>query len=44
MTEAAESLIAQINSQSKLATPRRENQKNRNENEILKAKEQFPQG
>jgi hypothetical protein len=36
-TEAAESLIAQLHSQSKLTTPRLENRKIRNENEILKA-------
>jgi hypothetical protein len=39
MKEAAESLIAQLYSQSKLTTPRRKNQKIRHENEILKANE-----
>jgi hypothetical protein len=35
MTEAAESLIAQLYSQSKLTTPRRENEKkNRHENKF----------
>jgi hypothetical protein len=33
---AAESLIAQLNSQSKLITPRRENRKIQQENEIKK--------
>jgi hypothetical protein len=32
--EAAESLIAQLDSQSKLSSPRRENPKIRHENEI----------
>jgi hypothetical protein len=37
ITVAAVSLIAQLDSQGKLTTPRRENRKNRHENEILKA-------
>jgi hypothetical protein len=36
--EATESLIAHLDSQSKLSTARRENQKIRKENEIWKAK------
>jgi hypothetical protein len=36
-TVAAESLIAKLDSQGKLTTPRRENRKLRYENEILKA-------
>jgi hypothetical protein len=36
-TEAAESLIAQLNSKSKLASSRRENKKNGREIKILKA-------
>jgi hypothetical protein len=39
VTEAAESQIAQTNSQSTLDTPRREYRKIQRENEILKAKE-----
>jgi hypothetical protein len=42
--EAAESLIAQLDSQSKLSTPRRKNRKIRHKNEILKAKEHAPKG
>jgi hypothetical protein len=38
-TVAAESLIAQLHSQSKLTTPSRENRKIRHEMEILKANE-----
>jgi hypothetical protein len=38
-TETAESLIAQIDSQSKLATPRRKNRKIWHENKILRANE-----
>jgi hypothetical protein len=41
-TEAAESLKAQLNSQSKLPTPRRKNQKIRHENELLKGNEHDP--
>jgi hypothetical protein len=37
-TVAAESLIAQLHSQGKLTTPRRENRKIRHEIEIVKAK------
>jgi hypothetical protein len=44
MKVAAESLIAQINSQCKLATLRRENQKIRYENKILKANKLAPEG
>jgi hypothetical protein len=40
--EAAESLIAQLHSQGKLITPRRENRKIRHEIEILKANEPAP--
>jgi hypothetical protein len=40
--EAAESLTAQLHSQSKLTMPRRENRKIRHENEILKANEPAP--
>jgi hypothetical protein len=39
-TLAAESVIAQLDSQGKLTTPRRENRKIRHENEISKANEQ----
>jgi hypothetical protein len=39
MTEAAESLIAQLYSQGNLPTPRHKNRKIRHENEILKANE-----
>jgi transposase-like protein len=39
---AAESVRAQLPSQSKLTTPRRENRKIRHENELLKAKEPTP--
>jgi hypothetical protein len=42
MTEAAESLIAQINSHSKLTTPKRENQKFNTKTKFLKTKEQAP--
>jgi hypothetical protein len=42
MTVAAEILIAQLQSQSNLTTPRHENQKIRHENELLKAKEPTP--
>jgi hypothetical protein len=42
MTEATESLMAQLQSQSKLATPRRKNPKIRHEIEILKANEHAP--
>jgi hypothetical protein len=42
MTEAEESLIAQLYSQGKLTTPRHENQKFQHENEILKANEPAP--
>jgi hypothetical protein len=38
---AAESLLAQLHSQRKLNTPRRENQKIHHENEILKANERL---
>jgi hypothetical protein len=38
-TEAAESLIAQLDSHGKLTTPRRKNRKIWHENEILKANE-----
>jgi hypothetical protein len=41
-TVAAESLRAQLHSQGKLTTPRRENRKIRHELEILKAKEPAP--
>jgi hypothetical protein len=41
-TIAAEGLIAQLYSQDKLTTPRRENRKIRHEIEILKAKEPTP--
>jgi hypothetical protein len=44
MTEVAESLTAQLDSQSKLAMLRRENRKIRNENEIWKANEQLRKG
>jgi hypothetical protein len=40
--EAAKSLIAQLHSQGKLATPRQENRKIRHENEIVKANEHAP--
>jgi hypothetical protein len=40
--EAAESLVAQLHSQGKLTTPRRENKKIRPEIEILKSKEPTP--
>jgi hypothetical protein len=40
-TGAAESVIAQLHSQGNLTTPRRENQKIRHENEILKAEERL---
>jgi hypothetical protein len=43
-TEAAESLIDQLYSQSKLATPRRENRKIQHEIEIFKANEHDPKG
>jgi hypothetical protein len=39
MTEAAESLIAQLYSQGKLTTPRRESKKILHTNKILKANE-----
>jgi hypothetical protein len=39
MTKATESLIAQLYSQGKLSTQRRENQKIRHEKDILKANE-----
>jgi hypothetical protein len=39
MTDAAESLIAQLYSQRKITTPRREHRKIRNENEIFNANE-----
>jgi hypothetical protein len=39
---AAESVRAQLHSQSKLTTPRLENGKIRHENELLKAKEPTP--
>jgi hypothetical protein len=42
MTEAAESLTAQLYSQGKLTTPRRKNWKIRHENKILKANEPTP--
>jgi hypothetical protein len=42
MTEAAESLIAQLHSQSKLTTSWHENRKILYENELLKAKEPAP--
>jgi hypothetical protein len=42
--ESAESLIAQLDSQGKLTTPRHENRKIRHENEFLKAKEHAPEG
>jgi hypothetical protein len=42
MTEAAEILIAQLQSQSKLTTAWHENRKIRYENELLKAKEPSP--
>jgi hypothetical protein len=42
MTVAAEILIAQLHSQSKLTTAWHENQKIRYENELLKAKEPAP--
>jgi hypothetical protein len=38
-TEAAESLVVQLNSHGILTTPRRENRKTRHENEILKPNE-----
>jgi hypothetical protein len=41
-TLAAESLRAQLHSQSKLTTARHENRKIRYENELLKAKEPTP--
>jgi hypothetical protein len=44
MKIAAESLTAQINSLGKLATPRRENRKNRHEKEIQKANEHDGRG
>jgi hypothetical protein len=39
ITVAAESLAAQLDSQGKHTTPRRENRKIRRENEIIKANE-----
>jgi hypothetical protein len=42
MTVAAEILIAQLHSQCKLTTAWHENQKNRYENELLKANEPAP--
>jgi dTDP-4-amino-4,6-dideoxygalactose transaminase len=42
MTVAAEVLIAQLHSQSKLTTARHENPKMRYKNELLKAKEPAP--
>jgi hypothetical protein len=42
MTEAADSLIAQLCSQGRLTTPRCENRKIQHENEILKASEPAP--
>jgi hypothetical protein len=42
MTVAAEILIAQLHSQSKLTTAWHENRKIRYENEVLKAKEPAP--
>jgi hypothetical protein len=42
MTVAAEILIAQLHSQSKLTTALHENQKIRYKNELLKAKESAP--
>jgi hypothetical protein len=42
MTVAAEILIAQLHSQSKLTTPRHENRKIRYKNELLKAKDPAP--
>jgi hypothetical protein len=42
--EAAEILIAQLDSQSKLSTPRCKNLKIRHENGIQKAKEHAPEG
>jgi hypothetical protein len=39
---AAESVTAQLHSQSKLTTPRHENREIRHENELLKAKEPTP--
>jgi hypothetical protein len=42
MTEAAESLIAQLYSQGKLTTPRHENRNIQHKNEILKANEPAP--
>jgi hypothetical protein len=42
MTAAAEILIAQLHSQSKLTTTWHENRKIRYENELLKAKEPAP--
>jgi hypothetical protein len=42
--EAAESLKAQINSQSKLTTTNRKNRKFEHENEALKENEHAPQG
>jgi hypothetical protein len=41
-TEAAESLTAQLDSQSKVATLRHENRKIQHENKILKAKDHAP--
>jgi hypothetical protein len=43
-TEAAESLIAQIDSQNKLTTPIRKHRKIRHGNEIFKANEHAPKG
>jgi hypothetical protein len=40
--EAAECLKAQLDAQDKLTTPKQENRKIRNENEIVKAKEHAP--
>jgi hypothetical protein len=42
MTEAVESLIAQLYSQDKLTVPRRKNQKNQRKTEILKENEPAP--
>jgi hypothetical protein len=42
MTEAAESLIAQLYSQGKLTKPRRKNRRIRHENKILKVSESTP--
>jgi hypothetical protein len=44
ISEAAERLITQLYSQSKLTAPRRENRKIRQENKIFKANEHAPVG